>query len=80
MEDGAASFSYEGEWRKGKRHGAGSMTLEILGETTSYVGNWKNGLPHGEGAFKRGNDEQLVTRAQDAIPSDLLEILSAETE
>ncbi|CBZ50132.1 putative MORN repeat-containing protein [Neospora caninum Liverpool] len=59
--DGRGTFvneegTYEGEIRKGKRHGKGRFTF--LNETTDagefcfYEGDWDNDLPHGVGKLK----------------------------
>merc|ERR1712087_759914 len=44
----AVGTTYVGEWKEGKRHGAGRMTFT---DGSIYMGDWKYGKRHGRGTY-----------------------------
>ena len=56
-----AGLKYVGEWKGGKRHGQGTLTLSTPHKRAGlkYVGEWKYGKRNGQGTFISANGRVL---------------------
>ena len=57
---------YVGEFKDGKRHGQGTLTLA---NGNKYVGEWKNGKYHGQGTFTFPSGEKHVGKWKNQLPN-----------
>lgn len=74
--DMQGTLIYEGQWKKGKRHGKGVLTYP---NGSFFDGYWKNGLLHGTGKFVSPEQKKLNLH-DDQIHVLLKEKSEAENE
>ena len=57
---------YEGEWKNGKYHGQGKLTIgKGIFEGDKYEGDWKDGKQHGQGTYISTNRSKYVGEYKD---------------